>query len=82
MRYHIMFRARMDLNIFNLKLQLEILSNNIPSNIEDIFGIKVYLQHLSSAERELISEVVVLILVMPATNSTSKRSFRAYQNIP
>ncbi|XP_011403413.1 PREDICTED: zinc finger MYM-type protein 1-like [Amphimedon queenslandica] len=64
--------------------KLEILSNNTPADIKDISGVKTYLQNLSTFEKELLSEVIVLmklILVMPATNSTSERSFSAMRRI-
>ena len=63
-----------DFNVPNLQLQLNIFSSNVPDDVKDIFDIKKHLQQLTPAERELISEVVILmklILVMPATNSTS-----------
>jgi len=56
------------------------------SNIEQvtIFDIKNYFSTLSSAHRLLLSEVCIiikLILVMPATNSTSERSFSALRRV-
>ena len=45
-----------------------------------IFDIKNYFQELSSAQRILLSQVcwlLQLVLVMPATNATSERSFSA-----
>ena len=49
-----------------------------------IFDIKQFFLSLSPAQRELLSEVCVivkLILVMPATNSTSERSFSALRRV-
>ena len=56
------------------------------SNIEQvtIFDIKNYFSTLSSAHRLLLSEVckiMKLILIMPATNSTSERSFSALRRL-
>ena len=51
--------------------------------MSNIFDIK-YIQQLTGAERELISEVITLtklILVMPATNSTSERLFSAMRRV-
>ena len=45
---------------------------------------KEYFQHLQAAERELLSEVktvLQLILVMPATNAASERSFSAMRRV-
>ncbi len=73
-----------DLNIANLETQLHVLSSNIPEDVHDMHTLKKYFQHLSSAERELMSEVVRLlkiILVMPATNCTSERSFSALRRL-
>ena len=62
----------------NLRTQLETLSHDLPGNITDFFGIKEHLQQLSPAHKCLLSEVILLtklILVMPATNASSERSF-------
>ena len=45
---------------------------------------KEYFQHLQAAERELLSEVktvLQLILLMPATNAASERSFSAMRRV-
>ena len=45
-----------------------------------VFDIRDYFKSLSAAQRNLLSQVclaVQLILVMPATNATSERSFSA-----
>ena len=75
-----------DLTAINLKTHLDVLSSSIPGDkkITNIFDVKNYLQGLTRAERDLISEVIVvmkLILVMPATNSSSERSFSAMRRI-
>ena len=46
--------------------------------------LKKHFQHLSSAEKELLCEVVHVlknILVMPSTNCTSERSFSALRRL-
>ncbi len=68
----------------NLSTQLNILSSTIPEDITDIVEVISYLLKLSPAEQQLIHEVVLLaklILVMPATNSTSERSFSAMRRV-
>ena len=67
-----------DLNVSDLKLQLEIL--NIADSVTDVVDIKKYLQQLSPAEKALLSQVILvmkLILVMPATNASSEGSLSA-----
>ena len=69
-----------------LKLHLRILSESfrgkeIDTNIRNVVS---HLKSMSNAQLEIISEVVTLvkiILVMPATNATSKRSFSALRRI-
>ena len=49
-----------------------------------IFDIRDYFQSLSHAQRQLLDQVcraVQLILVMPATNATSERSFSALRRV-
>ena len=49
-----------------------------------IFDIKEYFQSLSSAQRDLFDQVcsvAKLVLVMPATNATSERSFSALRRV-
>ena len=49
-----------------------------------IFDIRDYCKSLSAAQRNLLSQVcrvVQLILVMPATNATSERSFSALRRV-
>ena len=48
------------------------------------FYVKAHLQQLTSAQKVLISEVILLAklnLVMPATNATSERSFSALRRM-
>lgn len=74
-----------DLNAQNLKVQLEILGSNMePESIMDITDVKTKLQQMSPAQRALLNEVILvmkLILVMPATNATSERSFSAMRRL-
>ena len=49
-----------------------------------IFDIKKYFSSLTAAQRSLLSQVSVvlkLVLIMPATNSTSERSFSALRRV-
>ena len=73
-----------DINEFNLQTQLQILGSTVKDEITNVFDMKEYFQHLQPAERELLSEVrtvLQLILVMPATNAASERSFSAMRSI-
>ena len=73
-----------DLHASNLKAQLEILSHYFPDSVSKFFDVKAHLQQLTSAQKVLISEVILLaklILVMPATNATSERSFSALRRM-
>ena len=40
-----------------------------------------FLQQLNSAQRQLYTEVLKLILVMPATNAVSERTFSALRRL-
>ena len=73
-----------DLNASNLRAQLEILSSNLPDDVVDLAGVQEHLQGMSRAEKSLLSEVILvmkLILVMPATNASSERSFSALRRV-
>lgn len=75
---------REDIQYDRLKLHLELFSANLPKNVKNIIEIKDYIQVMNIAERDLISEVVILlklILVIPATNAVSERSFSALRRI-
>ena len=53
------------------------------SNIS-IIDVKEYFQSLSTSQRDLLSEVgrlLQIVLVMPATNATSERSFSALRRV-
>ena len=75
-----------DLNKSSLQTHLSIFSSNVSNGdgMSNILDIIKYIPNLTGAERELISEVISLtklILVMPATNSTSERSFSAMRRV-
>ena len=73
-----------DLDESTLHVQLRILGANIPEKMITIFDVRSYLQQITTGERSLLSQVVLLmklILVMPATNATSERSFSALRRI-
>ena len=71
-----------DFNAQELQAHLDVMSCNIPSDrgVHDLRSILSYLKELSESQRILVSQVcklASLILVMPATNATSERSFSA-----
>ena len=71
-----------DLSESSLQTHLSIFSSNMSNcdRVSNIMDIIKYIQQLTGAEWELIGDVIILtklILVMPATNSTSERSFSA-----
>ena len=73
-----------DINEANLQTQLQILGSTVKDKVSNVFDMKEYFQHLQAAERELLSEVktvLQLILVMPATNAASERSFSAMRRV-
>ena len=61
-----------DLHASNLQQQLEILGSNISGNNQDIVEIKSYLQKLSVSERELLTEVVLLMNLTPSHFASNK----------
>ena len=75
-----------DLNVHALEMQLQIFATNFTTegkntSIKDILK---YLRNISSAQRALLFEtcvIVELILVMPATNAISERSFSALRRV-
>ncbi len=73
-----------DLNEHNLIDQFRTLVVNFSGEIRDITDIIKYFRSLSPAEKELLPEVIIvtkLLLVMPATNSTSERSFSCMRRV-
>ena len=79
-----------DFNQERLATQLPILHSNVGLEVRNLNGgaklkgIVAFLQSLKSVEHELYTEVIKLtkiIIVMPATNAVSKRSFSALQRL-
>ena len=73
-----------DLNKELLELQLTILGSNLTQEACTLIEIVTYLKSLPRPGKDLLSEVSILmklILVMPATNATSERSFSALKRI-
>ena len=67
-----------------LGTQLTLLRSAMKDEDINLKSILLYLQSLSSEQREYFAEViklVKLILVMPATNATSERSFSALRRL-
>lgn len=69
-----------------LSMQLGVMSCNLPSDSSphDLPSILEYLREISDLQRALLSEVctlVSLVLVMPATNAVSERSFSSLRRI-
>ena len=74
-----------DLNIEQMRLHLDIMSQNLPKFIGryTLQCVVMYLRDLTPIQRVLISQVCILvslILVLPATNATSERSFSMLQS--
>ena len=74
-----------DLHLDRLRVQLTTLhSTDINRSIVDLRAIISYLKGLNDVEKEYYSEVIKvakLIMVMPATNALSERSFSALRRI-
>ena len=75
-----------DLNLQQLKLHLNILSSILPQSsiAYDLSSIVEFIKKLSPIQKALIPQVhclVSLVLVMPATNATSERSFSALRRV-
>ena len=78
-----------DFNRLELEAQLKVLRTLYSDKYEDdeqasVRSLKAVLQDLSLPQRSLIDEVCLvfkLLLVMPATNCTSERSFSALRRI-
>ena len=59
-------------------MQLQTLGSTVHEKVVNIFDVRHYRKKLTPAERLLLNEVtkvMKLILVMPATNAVSERSF-------
>ena len=74
-----------DLNLEQLRMQLNVMASNIPKESADnLNSILQYLRELSGVQKCLLCEVctlVQLILVMPATNAISERSFSSLRRV-
>ena len=75
-----------DINEANLRCQLQTFSLDYTKESTNltIFDNTEYMKTLSPAKKQLLSEVftvVKLVLVVPATNSTSERTFSALRRI-
>lgn len=74
-----------DLDKEELKMHLDIMAADFPADTDiDLKSILAYLKNLSKPQRVLISQVcrvVSLILVMPATNAVSERSFSCLRHL-
>ena len=73
-----------DINKNNLELQLATFAANLTSTCNNFTDIRDQLLHISPAERNLMNEVMTimkLIMVMPATNASSERSFSAMRRV-
>ena len=75
-----------DLNVHALEMQLQIFATNFTTegkntSIKDILK---YLRNISSVQRILLFEICIIakvILVMPAKNAFSERSFSALRKV-
>ena len=75
-----------DVNKDNLKSQLQMISLDFPNGSKppNVFTILAYMKTLCSAKKQLLSDVCTilkLVLVMPATNASSERSFSALRRV-
>ena len=74
-----------DFDAGKLRMQLNILSTNFPhKTVSNLYDVMPYLRELFPGQRSLMSEVCTLaslILVMPATNTVSERSFSALRRL-
>ena len=76
-----------DLDAALLKQHVDVLASNFPVSLQrsaTVMDIRKHIQAMSSAEQLLISQVLTvlhILLVMPATNASSKRSFSALRRV-
>ena len=76
-------RLRVQLLTFQVDFMKRQISESQPSNLS-IFDVRKYFQALSPSEQGLLDQVyqvLRLVLVMPATNSSSERSFSALRRV-
>ena len=72
-----------DIKYDNLEVQFQTISQSVKEDLS-LVGITDYLKSLSITARSFYSEIVTLvelILVMPATNATSERSFSTLRHV-
>ena len=77
---------REDLNQEQLKMQLDVMASNLPEEqvVHDHQSVLQYLRKLSDLQRGLLSNfctLAQLLLVMPATNVVSERSFSSLRRV-
>lgn len=76
-----------DFDAVQLKLHLDVLASNFPASLQrdaTVMDVRKHIQVMSTQEKLLISQVLTLlhlILVMPATNASSERSFSAMRKV-
>ena len=76
-----------DFDIDQLRLHLQVLTTNYPQEQREAVTVRdvcVYFQKMSTFEKSLLSQAVVLLkllIVMPATNTISERSFNALRRL-
>ena len=73
-----------DINKSRLRTQLTILHSSCKEPLKTLQGVMEYISLLSAAQKEFYGEVIKvlkLILVMPATNVISERSFSALKRL-
>ena len=74
-----------DFDETGLKLHLDILASNFPSDSEvSLESLMTYLRNLTESQKALISQVyklASLLVVLPATNAVSERSFSSLRRI-
>ena len=84
--YFVSSTYKVDIHQAQLHLHLDILRANFKGDTEavTIFEIKNFILALKPQERSLMSEVckvLQLVLVLPATNTISERSFSALRRV-
>ena len=74
-----------DFDETGLKLHLDILASNFPSDSEvSLESLMTYLRNLTESQKALISQVyklASLLVALPATNAVSERSFSSLRRI-
>ena len=73
-----------DLHIEDLKVQLTTLPVQLSNSHPSLYDILKYIQTLDKPARKIYSEIITLIkllLIVPASNATSERSFSALRMV-